>query len=54
VRRDKNQELRPVIKKELELAKSNNKKPNQSVIAKDLNLSKQRVGQLIKELYCSK
>jgi hypothetical protein len=54
VRRDKNQGLRSVIEQELETAKSNNIKPNQTAIAKKLTLSKQRVGQLIKELYDSK
>jgi len=51
VRRDKDQQLRSVIEKELNLAKSNNKKPNQTAIAKKLNLSKQRIGRLVKELY---
>jgi hypothetical protein len=51
VRSDKSQELRSVIEKELDLAKSNNKKPNQTTIAKKLELSKQRIGQLVKELH---
>ncbi|WP_141729349.1 hypothetical protein [Glaciecola punicea] len=54
VRKDKNQKLRSDIEKELKIAKINNKKLNQTAIARNLNLSKQRVGQLVKELYGNK
>jgi hypothetical protein len=50
-RKDKDLKLRVSIKKEVDLAKNSNKKPNQTAIAKKLNISKQRVGKFIKELY---
>lgn len=50
-RKDKDLKLRASIKKEVDLAKNSNKKPNQTAIAKKLKISKQRVGKLIKELY---
>jgi hypothetical protein len=50
-RKDKDLTLRARIRKEFDLAKSSNKKPNQSEIAKKLSRSKQRVGRVTKEMY---
>lgn len=54
IRSDKNLTLRLSIKKEVDLAINSKNKLNQTSIAKKLNLSKQRVGKLIKELYQTK
>lgn len=48
-RKDKNTKLREVIQREISRAEANGKKPNQTAIAKKLNRTKQRVGQIIKE-----
>jgi hypothetical protein len=53
-RKDKNLTLRARIKKVVDIAEGNNKKPNQSEIATKLKRSKQRVGKLIKEIYPGK
>lgn len=49
-RKDLNVELRQRIRNELERFSTNSQKPNQAEIARKLNISKQRVGQIIKEL----
>ncbi|WP_146216786.1 hypothetical protein [Glaciecola sp. KUL10] len=53
-RKDKKGELRIEIQKELDLAKTHNKKANQAAIARKLKLSKQRVNKLVEELYGKK
>lgn len=50
-RNDKDFKLREAIRKAIYLATNSNKKPNQTAIAKDLNVSKQRIGKVIKEMY---
>ena len=50
-RSDKDFKLRQTIQKEINKAKSANIKPNQAAIARTLNISKQRVGKLIKEMH---
>ena len=50
-RSDKDLKLRQTIQNEINKAKIANIKPNQTAIAKTLNISKQRVGKLIKEMH---
>lgn len=49
-RKDKNTKLRKVIQREISRAEANGEKLNQTAIAKKLKLTKQRIGQIIKEL----
>lgn len=49
-RSDKNMILRLGVKKELDILKSQGKKINQAAIARKYNLSKQRIGQIVREL----